>query len=431
MSIFPPIKPQTWWQGFALRRRRFAVSLFIGVFSGSLCLLFSYLAHLDIDSYWQSPWLAVILPWLAIALVSLCERLFARHRQVGFAPAIAAYHYHSGKLPLGGLPYQFVVGLLLVWGGFAVGIVGPSCFIAAALAGHLSRFGFLGEKHQRLSVACGTAAAVAALFNAPLAATVLAYELVMRHFNWRAMVYVGLSAYSASILSEQFGGSMLKVTLGPQDYNWPELSQFLLLGAFCGMLAVTMVAAVRWAPKFQRRYSLIVAAAITSLACLYEPSWLGLDAMTPNEMLTWEVGVDQMWIWLLARLVLTATALSMLLPGGSLGPMLVIGGIAGAILGQLNLSPAHDVLIVAGMAAMFGAVFRCPWAAFMLLTEQTMQLSMVAPMLLACLSASLVAQHLFRSPSLIDVQLERAGYQVPHWKNLLRAKPNLPPPPAR
>ncbi|MPW28212.1 hypothetical protein F9L16_04265 [Agarivorans sp. B2Z047] len=397
---------------FAFRSRSFFVYLFIGLFSSGLALLFSDLAHLNPNQFLDSPLPAYSLPFIAAICILLFERLFSCYKQVGLIFVVKAYHFDEGQLHWGNLIYQFAVGLLLTWGGYAVGIVGPACYLSAVVASNLSYSARLTEGQVRLSVACGTAAAVAALFNAPLAGTVIAYELVMRRFNWRSIATIAVVAATASVISQLHGGSMLTINLPPQSFEWHGLAQFALLGMLCGVFATLLVKLIRAMPKLNRNYAVTIAASVTALAGLLNPQWLGLEPITPNGLLYWELDLGQQHLWLLARIVLTTVALAFALPGGSLGPMLVIGGILGSIIGEVIPNSADLMLVIVGMGAMFGAVFRTPWAAFLLITEQTMQVEIVIPAIVACLCASAIAKYIFRSPSLIEQQLLNAQIRL-------------------
>ncbi|GDY28203.1 hypothetical protein AHAT_40930 [Agarivorans sp. Toyoura001] len=397
---------------FAFRSRSFFVYLFIGLFSSGIALLFSDLAHLNPNLLLNQPLPPYSLPLLAALSILFLERLFANYKQVGLIFVVKAYHFDEGQLHWGNLAYQFAVGLILTWGGFAVGVVGPACYLTAVVASNLSHAARLTQGQIRLSVACGTAAAVAALFNAPLAGTVIAYELVMRRFNWRSIATIAICAYTASVVSDLHGGSMLSIDLPDQSFTWTELPQFALLGMLCGLFATLLVRAIRSIPTLKRSYAVAIAAGITALAGVINPHWLGLEPITPNGLLSWELALTEQHLWLLARIVLTTVALAFALPGGSLGPMLVIGGILGSIIGNVIPNAPNSMLVIVGMGAMFGAVFRTPWAAFLLITEQTLQVEIVLPAIVACLCASAVAKYLFRSPSLIEQQLLNAQIRL-------------------
>ncbi|MGY5450614.1 chloride channel protein [Agarivorans sp. MS3-6] len=397
---------------FSFRSRSLFVYLLIGLFSSALTLLFSDLAHLDINHLLNIQISPFMFPIVAAVSILVFEAILSPYKQVGLIFVVKAYHFDEGRLFWGNLLYQFAVGLILTWGGYAVGVVGPACYLTAVVASNLSHAARLTPGQVRLSVACGTAAAVAALFSAPLAGTVIAYELIMRRFNWRSIMTIALVAYTASAISQLHGGSVLSIALPPQQLAFESLPLFALLGLLCGLFATLLVHAIRSMPKLKRSYAITIAATVTAFAGMLNPQWLGLDPITPNGLLYWELDLEQQSLWLLARIVLTTVALAFALPGGSLGPMLVIGGIVGSIVGEVIPNSPNLMLVIVGMGAMFGAVFRTPWAAFLLISEQTMQLEIVLPAMVACLCASAIAKYIFRSPSLIEQQLLNAQIRL-------------------
>ncbi|RKF18872.1 chloride channel protein [Alginatibacterium sediminis] len=388
------------------------VACVIGISVSLLTLLFSEIAHLRLIDWNYSPWLAILLPSVGALTVYYCEKRFSQYRQVGFAQAITSYHFNFGLIGWQNIVYQFVLGLVVLICGFAVGVVGPSCYLAAGLASYLARFSKCSSSHVRTAIACGIAAAIAALFNAPLAASIFALELVTRHYDWRAAILVWLSAGIASFVSNFHNGSMLHIPLAEQNIALSDYPYFLLLGLAAGCVGTLMIKIILGFKIKNRPISLIVIVAITALAGLYNPEFLGLESITPSALLEWDASTPEAVIWLLARILLTGVTLALFLPAGSIGPMIVIGGLVGVSLSQLFSGSPDAAMICIGMAALLAAVFATPVAAALLLFEHVQQPQILLPTLVACVIANACARKIFKTKGLFASQLEQSGVDL-------------------
>jgi CIC family chloride channel protein len=102
------------------------------------------------------------------------------------------------------------------------------------------------------------------------------------------------------------------------------------------------------------------------------------------------------------------------IPGGLIGPTLVIGALAGAILGQIGLfyspeSSAIGFYVLIGMAAMMGATLKAPLAALMALLELTSNTHIILPGMLAIVFSSIIVFELFKLDSVFLVLLRKKG----------------------
>ena len=107
---------------------------------------------------------------------------------------------------------------------------------------------------------------------------------------------------------------------------------------------------------------------------------------------------------LAVRFLLSVGSYAIGTAGGIFAPLLVIGGLLGLLLGQAaqavvpGLAPEPAAFAVAGMAAMFAAVVRCPLTGIVLMIEMTGHYTLILPLLIASFSAHFIADALGVAP---------------------------------
>lgn len=401
--------PMRLWQRWRAQRRLILTLMLITLFNGALTLLFSRLTQLDLPLWLNQYQLLPVAPLVGGLLLWWLHFRFQGHTRVGLTRVAIGYHFD--KLPISWLDisYQFFGALIAVLSGFAVGIVGPAIYLSGWLASRFAEKANFDWQQQRMALACGSATAIAVLFASPFGALVLVTETIIRRWQLKTSLFILGCGLIAAALGVLIGGSVLKLYLPRLNITFSELPWFILLGLLAALSVWGIQQIMRFWPIKVSWHGLLVTAICTAVAGLWEPELLGLEAVTPAELLAWQQQDQHLWIWFALRTLLTAMALAVFIPGGSFGPALVIGGLLGASLATLIDAPIQPLLIVAGMAAVLTVVLHAPLAATLLMMEHCQQWSLLVPTLTACLTASLSLKYILRCPSLLDYQLQQQG----------------------
>jgi CIC family chloride channel protein len=211
----------------------------------------------------------------------------------------------------------------------------------------------------------------------------------------------------------------------PHDFaGLSTLGIFAVLGIACGLLAVVIVKGLTIVEgSFERLpvspfWHPIIGALGFALVGLAVPRALGVGYDAINDVLASRIAVGTLVVLLLGKLLCWWIALGSNTSGGTLAPMLLIGGSFGALLGEgvahifpgLHLSPGAMALV--GMAAVFGAATRATFTAIVFAFELTHDYAAVLPLMVAVVLADLVASGLLRE-SIMTEKLARRGVHVP------------------
>jgi len=389
---------------------------FLGLFAGAMAafgvLLFRwcidagqtlFLPGAQVGNYEALPvWARLLLPvtgGLLLGMVFL--RIPARHLQIGVVHVLDHIHLpNAGRLPLGNALVQFAGGILAIASGHSVDREGPGVHIGAASASLIGRVLNTNAEENHTLIACGAAASIAAAFNTPLAGVAFVIEVLLVRYQVIRFFPVIMAAVIGAVISREIHGPSPAFAIPRIDPgSLLELPYIAVMGLAAGLLAMLFVSLSETVLRATRTWPLtrcyVLAGLCTGLLALWTPQIMGISYDTLEEMLHGKVGIGLVMALIFTKLVATSVSIGLRIPGGLIGPMLVIGGAVGSAAGILagDLYPAHAGSIgfyaVIGMVAMLGAALRAPTAALIALLELTANPNIILPGMLAVVSANL------------------------------------------
>jgi CIC family chloride channel protein len=308
--------------------------------------------------------------------------------------------------------------------GGPFGAEGPIIVTGGAIGSLLGQVVPVSPSERKILLASGAAAGMAATFGAPLAAVVLAIELLLFEFSTRAFVpLVIASSIAAGMHSAFFGSGPLFAVPHHAFAGLSKLPLYAPLGLACGGLAVLINKGLfhiedrfRRLPVGDFWWPAIGAVGFASVG-LAVPRVLGVGYDQISAVLTGRLTLATLAILATAKLLAWWIALASGTSGGTLAPILLISGSFGALVGRLaqhipgvHVAPAAFALVA--MAATFGAATRAPFASIVFLFELTRDYNAILPLMLTTVIALLVAVTLMRD-SIMTEKLTRRGLRVP------------------
>ncbi|MEZ5536532.1 MAG: chloride channel protein [Thiolinea sp.] len=355
---------------------------------------------------------------LALLFVSVSHR----YRQVGVLHVIERMQYHQGRMPFINMAVQFAGATLAILSGHSVGREGPGVHMGGYSGSWLAQRLSLPNNSTRTLVACGTAAAVGASFNTPLAGIIFAMEVILQQYTVQGFVPVILAAVSGTYLSLSLMGEDLFFTFtisgDNTGYDWPLV---MLLGISIGILSslfnfilIRLTKLSANTPVWQR---FILAGLLMGCIGWWMPQTMGIGYDTVDQVLNAKLGLELMAVILLAKMLATLCCLGLGIPGGVIGPLMFIGSVAGGVLVTLAYSLNIGFLIpnepglypLLGMGAMFSASLQAPLAGLTAVMELSGTTDIILPAMLAIVSASLTNKVIFHHDSLFLSLLRARG----------------------
>lgn len=374
---------------------------------------------------WLDPAARFAVPIVGGLLIGLGYRMIpAAARTVGVVHVLERLHYHQGHMPVRNLLVQFFGGAIALASGHSVGREAPSVHLGAAIASMLGRRLSLPNNTVRTLIACGAAAAIAASFNTPLAGVVFAMEVIMVEYTIAGFVPVILAAVAATAVTRAVFGAetVFSVPLLGITSLW-DLFYIVVMGVMLGVLSAAFVAAVRWSSRRTAQMPVaippLLAGVVVGTLALVAPQVMGLGYDTVAEVLAGKNLLVVTFGVLAAKFVASACCIAARVPGGLIGPTIVMGSLAGAafslgIAGLPGASSSSSLFVMLGMGAMMAAVLQAPLAALLALLEMTGNPLIILPAMAAVVSASLTAKIAFRQESVFTHLMRDAGLDYHH-----------------
>jgi len=376
----------------------------------------------EIEAYEALPfWARFALPVAGGVAIGLLFKFAARGRHVvGIVHVMERLAYHQGYLSLRGLLLQFAGGAIAIISGQSVGREGPGVHLGAASGSLLGQRLGLPNNTLRTLVGCGTSASIAASFNTPLAGVIFALEVVMMDYSLASFMPVILSAVAATSISVAvFGADPVFSIPVPELRSLLELPYILLLGVVVGAFSSGFIQLTRrTADYFRERDFLLrttLAGVIVGLCALAFPEVMSIGYDSVNAALLGELGIGVLFGVAVFKLLATSSAVALGIPGGVVGPTLIMGAMLGGALGVIAtlISPDNSSGVgfyaLLGLGAMMGATLQAPLAALTAMMELTGHPGIIFPGMLAIVMAGLTSSELFRTPSIFRALLHARG----------------------
>ena len=321
--------------------------------------------------------------------------------------------------------------------GGSVGREGPIVQIGSAIGSTIGQLLKVSATRMRTLVGCGAAAGIAATFNAPIAGSMFALEIILGDFGIATFSPIVISSVVATAVSRHYLGDVPAFVVPAYELISPlEFPLYVALGVFCACVGVLFTIVLYRTEDFFNgmRIPGYLKATVGGLA-------LGLMGLTFPQVLGVGYGaIDQTlaqayswWFLLLlvaGKIVATSITIGSGGSGGIFAPSLFLGAVAGGFFGTIvhSLFPGFTATpgaySIVGMGAVVSATTHGPLSAILILFEMTGDYKIILPLMAACIISSLVAGQLMRE-SIYTLKLIRKGIDIREGKevNILRSIP--------
>lgn len=360
------------------------------------------------------PLLGGLLIWIVAILGS------KRYKRMGIAYVMHRMKLHYGKIPLQSAPGQFFQALFALATNFSVGREGPAIHLGAVSASVMAEKFKLPDNSVRIMCASGIAAGIAAIFNAPLAAIIFVFEVVLREYKVHYFFPIMLSAICGALSSQLVFGNIHEYEqIGVSHIPLSQYPILLVCGLTLGCIAAlfnhTLLQVTAKGQQWPLFYRLLLAGGITTIIGVFLPQALGSGDLAITHAISDHPSLLLLIGLLIGKIIATIAAIGLGIPGGIIGPLFGIGALIGAILAIVSafffpsITPYVGLYTIIGMTAMMGVCLSAPLAALVALLELTNNASIILPSMFVTIPAFLIAHQAFNTKSLFYRQMEIMG----------------------
>jgi CIC family chloride channel protein len=380
-----------------------------------------------IEAAAPAPWRLLALPLVfaggALVLLAL-ERLFPGHALgYGFPRFLEMLHLEGGYVKRRWMVVKTLGTAVSLGVGASVGREGPIAQIGGSIGSAIASLQRMSGERATLLVACGAAAGVATIFNAPIGSVMFAQEIVLQGQAQLAnLSLLVIAAATAVIVTRALGGGETLFMTGRafELASYRELLTYGLMGIALGFLAVAYKRAFHAGLERAGRLplgtgtKLVAGLALVGTVGVVLPQNLADGYPAIDAALAGELAGPLMATLAAAKLATSIVSLACGAPGGVFGPIFFIGAMSGGAFRALSdvllpgLTGPRGSYALVGLAAFLGACTHAPLTAIFLLFETTGNYEVALPALVTVILALMVASNV--EPESIDtLGLARAG----------------------
>jgi len=386
------------------------------------------------------PWVLPLLTAAGGLLSGLIVFRFAPEAEGhGTDAAIDAFHNKGGFIRRRVPVVKAIASAITIGSGGSAGREGPTAQIAAGTASALADLFHLSEADRRIAVAVGIGAGIGSIFKAPMGGAILSMEVLYRRdFEYEALLpsfiasVVGYSIFASwSGWAPVFGSGIV-----PPFHRASELVSYAILGLVCGVVGIGYGRSFYYLRNLFKSIGIpiwikpAIGGFMVGLIGVFLPQALG----TSYGWLQFAINGD--FIALPVTIMLAVAVLKILTTGLTIGsggsggvfaPGLVIGGMTGGVLWSLlygypAITPnSPSAFVIVGMMALFGGIAKVPLAVILMVSEMTMDYTLLIPSMLACSIAYFVTGDNYIYEKQVNVRAESPAHRHDYSIVLLKA----------
>jgi H+/Cl- antiporter ClcA/CBS domain-containing protein len=304
--------------------------------------------------------------------------------------------------------------------GGPFGAEGPIIMTGGAFGSMIAQFFHLTSAERKTLLVAGAAGGMSATFAAPLAAVLLAVELLLFEWKPRSLVPVALASATAGAVRRYIIGLGPLFPTPPHNvFIGPEgLAGCVVAGILAGGLSALLTLAVYGAEDLFQKHIPIhwmwwpaIGGLAVGLGGIVFPQALGVGYETIGALLQGSVPIRTIWGILLVKSFIWAFSLGSGTSGGVLAPLLMMGGALGGLETMVLPNEGAGFWPLISMGAILGGTMRSPFTGIVFAFELTHDMNVILPLLVASVIA-----HAFTSltlkRSILTEKVARRGYHL-------------------
>ena len=411
-----------------------AVAVIVGVVVGSGTFVYTKMLEFSSLFFWKilPGWLGhhkafvIFTPFAGALLLWPFIKLFPKDAgRDGVPAAMEAVALGNGHMRWSNSLLCMAMSAITLGSGGSAGSEGPIILIGSALASGVGQLLRVSGNRLRVITACGAAAGLASIFNAPIAGVLFALEVVMGEFNVHSFSPIVISSVIATAFSRTFISHGTTMSVLPYTLKSPwEIASYALMGAMAGAVSAGLIRAMQASEHFfvhsvrlPNALKPASGALVVGAIGFFYPQIFGYSYAPITAAIAGKFVFTTLLLLLGLKIVVTAFTLGSGGSGGILCPSLFLGAVLGTACGiafkhffpLITADPGGYGVV--GMGAVLGAVVQAPMTAIIMIFELTNTSTVILPMMAACIMASLVQKSLL-SGSIYTLSLARKGVDI-------------------
>jgi len=403
----------------------------VGICSG----LAAVALRLSLESVleWLHPfrhyWWAFVLPALGAMLSSLyLEKIAREGAGHGVPEVIYAVSRYGGLLRLRSSYSRLIASFLTIGSGGSAGPEAPVVMSGSAIGSNIAKFLDLNDRQRITLVGCGTAGAIASIFNAPIAGLVFAIEVILGEWKFVNIIPIAIAAVAGAQVSQAIIPEQVLFNHQLFQVGFADIMASLCLAVVTAMVSVLFTKVLRQTGKFAKKSSFplwvraIVGGSTVGIIGIFMPVVLGEGYHFIQSMIsgTFSMSVFITFVAVFAKIFATAMTLGWGGSGGIFAPCLLIGSLTGIVFHKLlfGLFPtigcaSEGAYALLGMTGLISGVMQAPLTGIFLIVEITGGYETILPVIVVSSISSTMSHYIEPASFYLKELIERGQFLRP------------------
>lgn len=362
---------------------------------------------------------AVIVPVIGALIIGLMARFGSEKiRGHGIPEAIEAILLGRSRLDAKVAVLKPLSSAISIGSGGPFGAEGPIIMTGGAIGSLIAQMLPVSDNERKTLLVAGAAAGMTTVFGTPIAAIMLAVELLLFEWTPRSFIPVAVAAIVAEVERTllPLPGPIFPFS-GSMEASIAGLGGWVLVGIAAGLLSCLLTQLVYACEDAFQKLPIhwmwwpMIGGLVVGIGGLIEPQALGVGYDNIANMLDGHILAAAALTLLVVKAIIWSVALGSGTSGGVLAPLLIMGGAMGAALTGILPEATPGFWPLLAMAATMGGTMRAPLTATFFAVELTGNTHMLVPLIAACASAHAVTVLLMKR-SILTEKVARRGHHL-------------------
>ncbi|MBC2703118.1 chloride channel protein [Desulfobacula sp.] len=372
---------------------------------------------------------AFIFPAIGALLSSLyLEKIAREGAGHGVPEVIYSVSRYGGLLRFRSSYSRLISSFLTIGSGGSAGPEAPVVMSGSAIGSSLAKFLGLNDRQRITLVGCGTAGAIASIFNAPIAGLVFSIEVILGEWKFVNIIPIAIAAVAGAQVSQAIIPEQVLFFHQPFNVGFPDIMASLCLALVTAMISVLFTKTLRQTGKLAKKAPFplwvraVIGGCIVGITGMFMPVVLAEGYHFIQSMIsgTFSMGIFITFVAIFAKIFATSMTLGWGGSGGIFAPCLLIGSLTGIVFHKalFFLFPtigcaSEGAYALLGMTGIISGVMQAPLTGIFLIVEITGGYETILPLIVVSSISSTMSHYIEPASFYFKELIERGQFLRP------------------
>lgn len=374
-------------------------------------------------------WWAFALPAAGALCSSLyLEKISREGAGHGVPEVIYAVSRYGGLLRLRSSYSRLISSFLTIASGGSAGPEAPVVMSGSSIGSNIAKLLRLNDRQRITLVGCGTAGAIAAIFNAPMAGLVFSIEVLLGEWKFVNIIPIAIAAVAGAQVSQAIIPEQVLFNHQPFNTMAVDIIPSLCLAVLTALISVLFTKSLRKIAGIAKKSALpfwgraVVGGCVVGAIGSFMPLVLGEGYHFIQSMISgsFSMGIFLTFVAIFAKIFATAMTLGWGGSGGIFAPCLLLGALTGVAFHKtlLFLIPSvncasEGAYALLGMTGLISGVMQAPLTGIFLIVEITGGYETILPLILVSSISSTMSHYIEPASFYLKDLIERGQFMRP------------------